>query len=124
MALPISESSNLKSKMGFPPKQRKSLTKAQGKKKKTKPAPAAKEGQGTAGVWAKLKLTKAQKPVPRAYITGTLVKGKNLKLIVEISFKRSPNYLQHIETIFAKLETEGLSKQDALDERDGLCSLD
>ena len=126
VALPISESSNLKSKMGFTSKQRKSLTKAQGqkKKKKSKPAPAAKEGQGTAGVWAKLKLTKAQKPVPRAYITDTLVKGEKVKLIVEISIKRSPNYLQHIETIFAKLETEGLRKQDALDERDRLRSLD
>ena len=56
----------------------------------------------------------ANKPKPRAYLTGFLEKGGKFKLIVEASHQMSPNYLKVIDTIKEKLEQEHLSEEAAL----------
>ena len=73
--------------------------------------------------WHKIQVTTAKKPA-RAYIQGILQEGDKKRLIVEISLVRSPKYKEHIESIRQKMEEHHLTRQEALEERDRLCSFD
>ena len=82
------------------------------------------EPSGSKKPWLKLRKTKGNKP-ERAYITGTNEVGSNkLKLIVEISKKRSDRYEEHIDKIMKELEEKHLSKEEALKLREDLCNQD
>ena len=71
--------------------------------------------------WLKIKKTVAWKK-PRSYLTGTTEKGGKLKLIVEVSGARCPDwYSQMIDEIWTSLEKEALTKSEARDLREELC---
>ena len=71
--------------------------------------------------WLKIKKTVGKKN-PRAYLTGTTEKGGKLKLIVEVSGARCPDwYSQMIDEIWTSLEKEALTKSEARDLREELC---
>ena len=63
--------------------------------------------------WLKIKKAVAKKN-PRAYLTGTTEKGGKLKLIVEVSGARCPDWHgQIIDEIWTSLEKEALTKSEA-----------
>lgn len=81
-----------------------------------------KEPAGAMTKWFKIKKTVANKPKPRAYLTGSLEEGGKVHLIVEVTHQRSPHYLKVIDTIQEKLEVEHITKEAALALRESLCS--
>ena len=81
-----------------------------------------KEPAGAMTKWFKIKKTVANKPKPRAYLTGSLEEGGKFHLIVEVTHQRSPHYLKVIDTIQEKLEVEHITKEAALALRESLCS--
>ena len=107
-----------------------SLTSALGYKSLKRPARALKKGKTSlkkgeakgSTHWYQVKKTVANKPKPRAYLTGSKEKGGKFKLLVGVSHQRPPNYLKVIDTIKEKLAQEHLSKEAALALRESLCS--
>ena len=63
--------------------------------------------------WLKIRKTEAKKQ-PRAYLVGTTQEGGKLKLIVEVTAKRCPDYSQVIDEIWTSLDTDALTKAEAL----------
>ena len=79
---------------------------------KSKKKKSLKKGEAKGSThWYQVKKTVANKPKPRAYLTGSKEKGGKFKLIVEVSHQRPPNYLKVTDTIKEKLEQEHLSKR-------------
>lgn len=72
-------------------------------------------------VWVKLSKTIGKSPA-RSYILGSLEQGQKSKLIVEVSAKRSTQYVWIIDQILQELRSKNLSKMDALKLRDALCA--
>lgn len=70
--------------------------------------------------WIKLKVTKSNKEPLRCYICGTTEPGGKVRLIVETRHARNPKYLEILEEIKVKLETEHITKQEAISLRDEL----
>ena len=101
--------------------------KAKGQKKSTSSMKATpKEVEASLGKekrkpWAHIKKTVA-KINPRAYLTGTTEKKGKLKLIVEVSGARCPDfYSQMIDEIWTALQKDNLTKAEAKDLREQLC---
>ena len=78
--------------------------------------------KGVRKPWVKIKKTKAEKPIPRAYLQGPTEEGEKLHLIVEVSSKRSDHYEKIIDEIHESLEKDRLTKPEALALREELCS--
>ena len=91
--------------------------KAQSKAKALKKAPSE---QPQKTKWVKLRKTTGTNP-ERCYITGSTEIGGKLKLIVEVSHKRTPHYKAIADTLMARIEEQQLSKEQALELRDELC---
>ena len=70
--------------------------------------------------WLKIRKTQAQKQL-RAYLVGTTQEGGKLKLIVEVSANRCPDYSQVIDEIWTSLEKDALTKAEALELKEKLC---
>lgn len=70
--------------------------------------------------WVKLKVTKSKQEPLRSYICGTTEPGGKVHLIVETRQARNPKYLEILEEIKLKLETEHITKQEAVCLRDEL----
>lgn len=70
--------------------------------------------------WAKITKTTASKP-ERCYLIGAHEPGEKLRLIVEVSKKRSLQYIYIIDMIKEALHKKHLTKEEALDMRDDLC---
>ena len=70
--------------------------------------------------WFKLKTTVAKKPA-RAYICGTHHPKEKVRLIVEITEKRSSKYMQIMEHILDALKNQHITKNEALEMRTELC---
>ena len=70
--------------------------------------------------WTKLKVTKSNKAPLRSYICGTTEPGGKVHLIVETRHAKNPKYLEILEEIKLKLETEHITKQEAICLRDEL----
>ena len=103
------------------PKKKALEKKACANKSGTKAAFAKKVGKGLAGEhvrkkWARLRVTHASKP-ERSYITGCHEGSSQLKLIVEVPRKWTTQYKKVIGIILNKLETEMLTKAEAIDLR-------
>ena len=71
--------------------------------------------------WLKLSKVNAKNP-ERAYITGSQEPGEKNRLIVEIRRKRSASYSAHIDAILAKLRENHLTKNEAIQLREELCT--
>ena len=72
--------------------------------------------------WVKIRKTCAKNP-ERAYLCGTTIAGSSkLHLIVEVSATRCPQYSQVIDDIWTALEKEAITKQEAKDLKEKLCS--
>ena len=87
-------------------------------KGKAKPKPKA-LGKAVRKAWVKLRQTNANNP-KRAYLQGCTDGGK-VHLIVEVTEKRCPKYLQVVEKIKTALEKDALTKAEAIQLRDDLC---
>lgn len=127
--------SRLHEAMGYGLEKPKGKKKAQksGMKKPSsclgKGKPAAKAWFGKARVfadptaerkpWKRLRRVMAEKGNVRAYIQGQYEDGP-LHLVVEVTEKRCPHYLKIIDNILASLETDHLTKAEALEMRDKL----
>ena len=98
----------------------KALGKAKAKPKTLKKAEPLEKG--VRKPWVKIKKTKAEKPIPRAYLQGSTEEGEKLHLIVEVSSKRSDHYEKIIDEIHESLEKDSLTKPEALALREELCS--
>ena len=103
------------------------MKKPAGKKAKGKSKPSSKslvKGVAPASYprkeWIKLKVTKSNKEPLRCYICGTTEPGGKVHLIVETRHARNPKYLEILEEIKVKLETEHITKQEAISLRDEL----
>jgi hypothetical protein len=70
--------------------------------------------------WLKLGKTIGKKPA-RAYICGSHAEKDKVKLIVEVSEKRSSKYLQIIDHILDALKSQHLTKNECLEMRTKLC---
>ena len=70
--------------------------------------------------WLQLKTTVAKKPA-RAYICGSHDQKGKVKLIVEITEKRSSKYMQIMEHILDALKNQHITKNEALEMRADLC---
>ena len=70
--------------------------------------------------WAKITKTTASKP-ERCYLIGAHEPGEKLRLIVEVSKKRSLQYIYIIDMIKEALHKKHLTKEEALDMSDDLC---
>jgi len=70
--------------------------------------------------WLQLKTTVAKKPA-RAYICGSHDQKDKVKLIVEITEKRSSKYMQIMEHILDALKNQHITKNEALEMRTKLC---
>ena len=136
---------SLKEAMGFLPCKAKAKPKALGKAKakghgKAKPLEKAKAKAKALGKavakkpstgsleketrkhWVKIRKTCAKNP-ERAYLCGTTIAGSSkLHLIVEVSATRCPQYSQVIDDIWTALEKEAITKQEAKDLKEKLCS--
>ena len=97
---------------------KKAKGKAKSKAKALKKAPAS---QPQKTKWVKLRKTTGTNP-ERCYITGSTEIGGKLKLIVEVSHKRTPHYKAVADTLMARIEEQQLSKEQALELRDKLCT--
>ena len=71
--------------------------------------------------WLKITKTSAKNP-ERSYLCGTKGKGGKCKLIVEVSKKRSNRYGLIIGKIKEALEKKHLTKEEAVQMREELCS--
>ena len=72
--------------------------------------------------WVKIRKTCAKNP-ERAYLCGTTIAGSSkLHLIVEVSATRCPQYSQVIDDIWTALEKGAITKQEAKDLKEKLCS--
>jgi hypothetical protein len=57
----------------------------------------------------------------RAYICGSHDQKDKVKLIVEVTEKRSSKYMQIMEHIFKSLKNQHITKNEALEMRTDLC---
>ena len=97
------------------------LKKAKGKaKSKAKALRKAPSEQPQKTKWVKLRKTTGTNP-ERCYITGSTESRGKLKLIVEVSHKRTPHYKAIADTLMARIEEQQLSKEQALELREELC---
>ena len=96
---------------------KKAKCKAKSKAKALKKAPSE---QPQKTKWVKLRKTTGANP-ERCYITGSTEIGGKLKLIVEVSHKRTPHYKAIADTLMARIEEQQLSKEQALELREELC---
>ena len=97
------------------------LKKAKGKaKSKAKALKKAPSELPQKTKWVKLRKTTGTNP-ERCYITGSTEIGGRLKLIVEVSHKRTPHYKAIADTLMARIEEQQLSKEQALELREELC---
>ena len=88
---------------------------------KGKPASLPKDVVGAVRKpWLKLKTTIGKNP-PKAYICGSHDEAGKVHLIVEVTEKRSSQFLRIIDHILDALKTEHLSKNEALELRHELC---
>ena len=127
---PCPKEVSLKDRMGFGgEKVEKKKVKKKSKKKKGAKAkeeavlkkPAAAPGPlAKRKPWHKLRITNARKP-ERSYITGCHKGETKMKLIVEVSRKRSENYQEIITWLQDKLQEEHLTKEEVLNLRDETC---
>jgi hypothetical protein len=108
------EQRQLKMSLGF---ESESVLKKPASAKEVKPTPSS---SSSACVWVKLQKTTGKCPA-RSYILGSLAKGQKPKLIVEVSMKRSSQFVWIIDEIMKQLQAKHLSKGDALKLRDELC---
>ena len=95
------EEDDLEEVMGFKPKAKKAAAKA--------PAP-----------WKKVRVTEANKPKPRAYITACHDSKEKLRLNCEVSIPMTNQYKQVIYLIKEQLERKDLAKEEALELREKL----
>ena len=95
---------------------------ASGSKSKAQPASLPKDADGgkVRKPWLKLKTTIGKNP-PKAYICGSHDEAGKVHLIVEVTEKRSSQFLRIIDHILDALKTEHLSKNEALELRHELC---
>ena len=96
---------------------KKAKSKAKSKAKALKKAPSE---QPQKTKWVKLRQTTQTNP-ERCYITGSTEIGGKLKLIVEVSRKRTPHYKAVADTLMARIEEQQLSKEEALELGEELC---
>ena len=96
---------------------KKTKGKAKSKAKALKKAPSE---QPQKTKWVKLRKTTGTNP-ERCYITGSTEIGGKLKLIVEVSHKRTPHYRAIADTLMARIEEQQLCKEQALELREELC---
>lgn len=132
------ESSDLQELMGFKevkPKKKKhkglkkkGVKKDLAKKPKGKKKPAASNGPCPKGPssssrvpWQQVKITYANKPAPRTYITGSYEKRDKCQHIVEVSSKRSAQHKQIANKIMRDMREKHLTKEEALKLRGQLC---
>lgn len=85
------------------------------KKPAAAPGPLAKRKP-----WHKLRITNARKP-ERSYITGCYKGETKMRLIVEVSRKRSENYQEIITWLQDKLQEDHLTKEEVVKLRDETC---
>lgn len=91
-----------------------------------KSAPLSKEsvpadvGDSSRNPWFQLKKTVGKNPA-KAYICGNHAAGEKVKLIVEVTEKRSSQYLHIIDHIMKELKLKHLTKNEALEMRSDLC---
>ena len=85
------EEDDLEEAMGFKPKQTKTMKKPAARK----PAEPAAASSGCRRLWEKVRVTEANKPKPRAYITGCHAREKKLRLICEVSIARTNQYKKY-----------------------------
>ena len=71
--------------------------------------------------WVKIRRTEGKNPA-RAYLCGTHEAGGKLRLIVEVTAKRCPGYLQIIEQLWKSLEKDSLTKAEAGALKEKLCA--
>ena len=110
------EEDDLEEAMGFKPKQKKTMKKPAA----TKPAETA-AASGCRRPWEKVRVTEANKPKPRAYITGCHAGEEKLRLICEVSIARTNQYKKIIYLIKEQLERKDLLKEEAIQLREKLC---
>ena len=110
------EEDDLGEAMGFKPKQTKTTKKPAARK----PAEPAAASSGCRRPWEKVRVTEANKPKPRAYITGCHAGEKKLRLICEVSIARTNQYKQITYLIKEQLERKDLLKEDAIQLREKL----
>ena len=108
------EEDDLEEVMGFKPKAKKDMKK-----------PAAARAPATASTgkrrpWKKVRVTEANKPKPRAYITACHASKKKLRLICEVSMTRTNQYKKVIFLIKEQLERKDLTKEEGLELREKL----
>ena len=122
------------------------LTEGKGKKRKAKPleegsakakpstmwrrdgalVPVSKAGEeaaassGSRRPWKKVRVTEANKPKPRAYITACHESKEKLRLNCEVSIPMTNQYKQVIYLIKEQLERKDLTKEEALELREKL----
>ena len=111
------EEDDLEEAMGFKPKQIKQMKKPAARK----PAERAAASSGCRRPWEKVRVTEANKPKPRAYITGCHAGEKKLRLICEVSIARTNQYKKIIYLIKEQLERKDLLKEEAIQLREKLC---
>ena len=111
------EEDDLEEAMGFKPKQIKQMKKPAARK----PAEPAAASSGCRRPWEKVRVTEANKPKPRAYITGCHAGEKKLRLICEVSIARTNQYKKIIYLIKEQLERKDLLKEEAIQLREKLC---
>ncbi|CAJ1433808.1 unnamed protein product [Effrenium voratum] len=117
---------DLKIRMGFVSKKPAALAKRAKKRPSAQQdvTAASEPSSGARLPWLKLKKVNATKP-ERQYVTGTKEPGsKKLKLVVEVTKKRSSKFAQHIDTIMSKMRTNHLTKEEALQLKEDLCQQD
>ena len=103
------EEDDLEEVMGFKPKAKKAAAKA--------PSAAS---SGSRRPWKKVRVTEANKPKPRAYITACHESKEKLRLNCEVSIPMTNQYKQVIYLIKEQLERKDLTKEEALELREKL----
>ena len=111
---------DLEEAMGFKPKAKKEMKKPAAAKAHGAKAPAA-ASSGSRRPWKKVRVTEANKPKPRAYITACHASKEKLRLICEVSISRTNQYKKVIYLIKEQLERKDLTKEEALELREKLC---
>ena len=116
----LEKAEDLQEAMGIGLASPKALGKAKAKAKTLEKAEPLEKG--VRKPWVKIKKTKAEKPILRAYLQGSTEEGEKLHLIVEVTSKRSDHYEKIIDEIHESLEKDSLTKPEALALREELCS--
>ena len=111
---------DLEEVMGFKPKAKKEMKKPAAAKAHAAKASAA-ASSGSRRPWKKVRVTEANKPKPRAYITACHASKEKLRLICEVSISRTNQYKKVIYLIKEQLERKDLTKEEALELREKLC---